>query len=270
MNVKNPDLSLMLKAPLSNTDTVTVTGNPTDGWTLVSWAGRAVTQNPALLTKLMVNVRDLIATPQIALFNAGQALRSGNIAALANAVRNGVFNTLGAVVKFPINVVKSVVKSLATGTLIKGAKPPADAVVPPTGSQLGDATGVPSAAATNAALATTTESVATKRRAVAAVKPVHVDVADSTVAAQKSGADAPANVTDAKSDDTKSDDAKSDDANAKADNGKLDKKSGNGTKRSDRKKDRRQGAGKAHASAASSGSSSGKSGSASGHHGGHK
>jgi len=58
-------------------------------------------------------------------------------------------------------------------------------------------------------------SVATKRRAVAAVKPVHVDVADSTVAAQKSGADAPANVTE-----TKSDDAKSDDTNAKADNGK--------------------------------------------------
>jgi len=108
----------------------------------------------------------------------------------------------------------------STGTLFKGATPPADAVVPPTGSQLGDATGVPSVAATNAALTTTTESVATKRRAVAAVKPVHVDVADSTVASQKSGAAAPANVTDAKSDDAKSDDAKSDDTNAKADNGK--------------------------------------------------
>jgi len=251
MNVKNPDLSLMLKAPLSNTDTVTVTGNPTDGWTLVSWAGRAVTQNPGLLTKLMVNVRDVIAAPQMALFNIGQALRSGNITALADAVRSGVFNTLGAVVKFPINVVKSVVKSIATGTVFQGAKPPANVVVPPTGSQLGDSTGVPLAAA-NTAASTTTAPVVSTRRAAAAVKPVHADVAESTTASQKT--DVTADSTDTATD-------------TKADNGKSDKKSSTDTKRSDRKKDRHQGAGKAHVSA---GSGSGKSGSSSGHHGGHK
>lgn len=200
MNVKNPDLSLMLKAPLSNTDTVTVTGNPTDGWTLVSWAGHAVTQNPGLLTKLMVNVRDLIATPQMALFNVGQALRSGNIATLANAVRDGVFDTLGAVVKFPIDVVKSVVTSITTGTVLQGAAPPADAVVPPTGSQLGDATGVPTSAAASSATPQTTATAIRATRHRSTTKAVAA-AADSTVTSQKSGADDGDVATVTKSDD---------------------------------------------------------------------
>ena len=37
-----------------------------------------------------------------------------------------------------------------TDTVIRGAKPPADAIVPPTGSQLGDSTGVPLSAAARA------------------------------------------------------------------------------------------------------------------------
>ena len=161
MNVKNPDWSLMLKHPLSNTDTVSVTGNPTDGWTLVSWGGKAVTQNPALLTKLLVNVRDLIATPQMAVYNVTQALRTLNISTIAKAIAGGVFDTVKAAVNFPINVVKSVVNSIQTGTLFKAAAPPADAIVPPSGSTLGTAgspIGATAVAAASAAPATKTVS----------------------------------------------------------------------------------------------------------------
>jgi broad specificity phosphatase PhoE len=125
MNVQNPDLTLMLKHPLGNTDIVTVTGNPEDGWTLEDWGGIAVTQNPALPTKLFVNVRDTVKVPQMALYNVAKALRSGNIANVANAIRDGVFDTAKAVVNLPINVVKSVVKSVQTGTVFKAAPPPA-------------------------------------------------------------------------------------------------------------------------------------------------
>jgi broad specificity phosphatase PhoE len=41
MTVTNPDLSLA-NDPLPNTAHVVVTGNPTDGWTLVNWNGRPV------------------------------------------------------------------------------------------------------------------------------------------------------------------------------------------------------------------------------------
>ena len=46
MNVKNPDFGLVLSelldthSPLANTGQVVIEGNPTDGWTLVSWNGK--------------------------------------------------------------------------------------------------------------------------------------------------------------------------------------------------------------------------------------
>lgn len=279
MNVKNPDLSLMLKDPLSNTDTVTVTGNPTDGWTLVSWGGKAVTQNPGLLTKLMVNVRDLIATPQMALFNFTQALKTGNIGTIANAIRTGVFDTIGAAVNFPINVVKSVVKSITTGTLFQAAAPPADASVPPTGSDLGASTGVPGAATatTQVAAAATTSSkakpaaatktakasAATKVSATtastsdgsdpdaSATKPTHNDGSDVTAAASKSGTDDSQKST--KADKSAAADATTTDAS---------------TKKPGAKKSGDKGTARAGATAASASSASGNSGS--GHHGGSK
>lgn len=41
MTVKNSDLSLA-EQPLPNTAHVVVAGNPSDGWTLVDWNGKAV------------------------------------------------------------------------------------------------------------------------------------------------------------------------------------------------------------------------------------
>jgi broad specificity phosphatase PhoE len=37
MNVRNPDLSLLTGKPLPNVGHVVVTGNPSDGWTLIEW-----------------------------------------------------------------------------------------------------------------------------------------------------------------------------------------------------------------------------------------
>ncbi|MFC3775182.1 histidine phosphatase family protein [Mycolicibacterium holsaticum] len=109
MNVDNPDLGLMLRRPLGNTGVVVVTGNPDDGWVLTEWDGVAVSANPPLLTKLFVDVRDLVTAPQTALYNIGQAFASGDIAALANAVRDGVIDVVKAVVEFVPNVVRDVV-----------------------------------------------------------------------------------------------------------------------------------------------------------------
>ena len=39
MNVKNPKSSLLTSHPLPNIGRVVITGNPTDGWTLVDWDG---------------------------------------------------------------------------------------------------------------------------------------------------------------------------------------------------------------------------------------
>ena len=39
MNVKNPKNSLLTSHPLPNIGRVVITGNPTDGWTLVDWDG---------------------------------------------------------------------------------------------------------------------------------------------------------------------------------------------------------------------------------------
>jgi broad specificity phosphatase PhoE len=61
MNVDNPDPFLILTHPLGNTDVVVVDGNPTDGWTLKSWAGQAVDPNPSIVTRVFVVVRDVLA-----------------------------------------------------------------------------------------------------------------------------------------------------------------------------------------------------------------
>ena len=70
MNVDNPDPLLILTHPPGNTAIVVVTGNPTDGWTLVSWDGIAVDPNPGLPKKLFVGVRDRIVAPQEATADA--------------------------------------------------------------------------------------------------------------------------------------------------------------------------------------------------------
>lgn len=80
LNVKNPDLTLLtqltieglkngnLNGILPDTGIIEIEGNPTDGWTLVSWNGHSVPQTPDLFDQLFVDYRDLVLPPQIALW----------------------------------------------------------------------------------------------------------------------------------------------------------------------------------------------------------
>lgn len=107
MNVDNPDLGLMLRHRLDNTGIVVVEGTAEEGWTLKTWAGLPV--GPASLgTKLFVNARDLVVTPQTAAYNVVRAFGTGDIAQIATAIRDGV----GAVVRAPITFTVAVVRDV--------------------------------------------------------------------------------------------------------------------------------------------------------------
>ncbi|BBX06187.1 histidine phosphatase family protein [Mycolicibacterium aichiense] len=117
MNVDNPDVMLMLTHPLGNTAVVVVTGNPEDGWTLQSWDGVVVSQNPSLAGKLFVNTRSLIVAPQTAVYDVVQAVKTGDISKVVAAVRDGV----ALVAKAGVDFVKNSVTDIAQA--IRGALP---------------------------------------------------------------------------------------------------------------------------------------------------
>lgn len=115
MNVDNPDLGLMLRHRLDNTEMVVVEGSSEDGWTLTSWAGIPV--GPATLgTKLLVNIRDLVVTPQAAAYNVVQAFGTGDIRKIAGAIRDGVGAVVRAPLTFAAAVVRDVVETIRPGT----------------------------------------------------------------------------------------------------------------------------------------------------------
>jgi broad specificity phosphatase PhoE len=116
MNVDNPDLGLILSHPLDNTGVVVVTGNPDDGWTLENWDGVAVAAEPSLLTKLFVDVRNVVTAPQTAAYRIGQAFATGDIARIANAIRDGVVDVVTKVVGFVPKVIGDVVESVRGST----------------------------------------------------------------------------------------------------------------------------------------------------------
>ena len=103
MNVDNPDIGLLLSHPLGNTEEVVVTGNPTDGWMMQSYAGIPVSQNPSLLTQLFVNTRDLIVAPQTAVYNVVAAIGTLNLQNIVVAVADGVVSVVRAGVDFVVN-----------------------------------------------------------------------------------------------------------------------------------------------------------------------
>ncbi|BBY32412.1 histidine phosphatase family protein [Mycolicibacter minnesotensis] len=119
MNVQNPDFGLVLSqlldthTPLDNTGQVVIEGNPTDGWTLVSWGGQEVSATPDLLTGLFVDWRDLNVAPQIATWHILEALQGGDQAEIAAALQTGFDQVLGAITAFPQAVFDTI-----TGALI--------------------------------------------------------------------------------------------------------------------------------------------------------
>jgi hypothetical protein len=126
LNVKNPDIALLLPLSLQtmfanddgspllpNTGIVQIEGNPTDGWTLVNWNGIAVAPDPGLFTSLVMEVRDLITTPQVAVWNLYQALLGGDPAAIGNALQTGLQDIASTYLGFPSAVFNDITDALS-------------------------------------------------------------------------------------------------------------------------------------------------------------
>ncbi|HUB55569.1 MAG TPA: histidine phosphatase family protein [Mycobacterium sp.] len=136
MNVKNPDLPFFIQqiieshtvpnglstVLLPNTGIVQIEGNPTDGWTLVSWDGQAIPQDPDLLTALFVDVRDVALPAQTALWNISEALAGGDPTTILSAVQTGFDQVGSALVQFPESVVDSIVDAVQNLGTAAGAQ----------------------------------------------------------------------------------------------------------------------------------------------------
>lgn len=117
MNVDNPTPWLWMTNPLSNTDQVVIEGNPTDGWTLLSWDGIEQDLTPSLMTQLFVATRDLIVAPQMAMFNiqAGMvdSLQSQDPSDWLTAAQAGFNDVLQTTMNYPTEVLGAIESYLA-------------------------------------------------------------------------------------------------------------------------------------------------------------
>ncbi len=117
MNVNNPDFSVLLQAVeqtggfLPNTGQVVVEGSPGD-WTLVSYNGVDVPQDPGLGTELFVDFRNLIEAPQFAGYDIYEALLTGNSATIDGALQTGLGQVDSALAQFPVAVFDDIVTAL--------------------------------------------------------------------------------------------------------------------------------------------------------------
>jgi hypothetical protein len=123
MNVNNPDLAILLplfiesvvnpdKPFLPNVGQVEIEGNPTEGWTLVSFNGTPIPADPGLLTQLIVDTRDLITPPQTAAYNIFEAALTGDPTTIESALQTGVQNVGAAIVQFPGSVINDTVAAV--------------------------------------------------------------------------------------------------------------------------------------------------------------
>jgi hypothetical protein len=120
MNVNNPDFSALLTTYedtgqfLPNTGQVVVEGSPGD-WTLVSYDGISVPQDPGLGTELFVDFRNLMEAPQFAGYDIYEALLGGNSATIDAALQTGLSQVDTAITQFPVEVVDQIVAALGGG-----------------------------------------------------------------------------------------------------------------------------------------------------------
>ncbi|TEA09018.1 histidine phosphatase family protein [Mycobacteroides salmoniphilum] len=119
MNVDNPDPTLLLSDPLSNTSVVKVEGTPEGGWILKEWNGKPVNQNPSLPTKLFVDFRNFFVQPQTTAYRIQQAIATGDISKVADEVAQGVVDVIKSTVHFPVAVARDVINE------VRGALPKA-------------------------------------------------------------------------------------------------------------------------------------------------
>jgi len=117
MNVNNPDFSVLLQEVeqtegfLPNTGQVVIDGSPGD-WTLVSYNGVDVPQDPGLGTELFVDFRNLIEAPQFAGYDIYEALLGGNSATIDAALQTGLSQVDTALAQFPVAVFDDIVTAL--------------------------------------------------------------------------------------------------------------------------------------------------------------
>jgi hypothetical protein len=119
-NVKNPDLPFIISQftsqlsggqLLPTAGVSEVTGNPEDGWTLVSFGGNPVPEDPGLVSELFVDFRNLITAPQTAAYNIFEAALT-TPTTIEDALQAG-FNQVGsALVQFPESVINDTVTAV--------------------------------------------------------------------------------------------------------------------------------------------------------------
>lgn len=118
MNVKNPDIWPILQTvlenggPPPNGGQAILEGNPTDGWTLVSWDGIPVSATPDPITGLLVDIRDVITAPQIALWHIWEAIQGGDQADITAAMQTGFSDVVAAFQAFPQAVIDTITGAL--------------------------------------------------------------------------------------------------------------------------------------------------------------
>jgi hypothetical protein len=118
MNVNNPDFSVLLNEVITNqeflppTGQVVIEGSPGD-WTLVSYDGVAVPQDPSLGTELFVDFRNLIEAPQFAGYDIYEALLTGDAATIDTAIQTGLVQVDTALSQFPVEVFDQLVAAFA-------------------------------------------------------------------------------------------------------------------------------------------------------------
>lgn len=113
MNVTNPDVAVFIpllietltagnaNGFLSNAGVTEVRGNPTDGWTLVSFDGHAMPAYPGLLSELIVDLRNVVTAPQTAIYDITQAAINGGSTEIGAAVQAGLTDVGTAYLQFP-------------------------------------------------------------------------------------------------------------------------------------------------------------------------
>ncbi|MEB3034282.1 histidine phosphatase family protein [[Mycobacterium] nativiensis] len=118
MNVKNPDVWPIIQSVLANGGPppnggqAILEGNPTDGWTLVSWDGTPVSATPDLFTGLFVDFRNVIVAPQVAAWHIWEAIQGGDQADITPAMQTGFNDVLAAYEAFPQSVIDTITGAL--------------------------------------------------------------------------------------------------------------------------------------------------------------
>ncbi|HEU0190812.1 MAG TPA: histidine phosphatase family protein [Mycobacterium sp.] len=127
LNVKNPDFLAIIDSvlknggPPPNAGQDIIEGNPTDGWTLVSWDGTPVPQTPNLIDALYVDYRDLFMAEQLAIYNIGQAIQGGDQADITAALQTGYSQIVAAMEEFPKAVAETFAQASSDGASTAGA-----------------------------------------------------------------------------------------------------------------------------------------------------